>query len=151
MTRAMNEDGTPWWVSTGPPQPTSEPQAESPKFEIPTDSPEEPASVSSESWQDAMRAGLGLFTAFAQVVTETIDQQAADTPKVHSVSDCGVCPVCVAVSALKEHDPRLGGLVEGALAGVASSAEKLAELIPDAKDVVAQQLIESVVKAFIKR
>lgn len=170
MPRAMNEDGTPWWVSHGPPveQPSATPP-EPPKST--TTSVPEPEPVASDTGDraasdtstqssnplsdvgldEAMRAGLGLFSAFARVVTETVDSKfssAAEEPAApHSVADCGVCPVCVAVAALKEHDERLGGLVESALAGAASGTERLAEAVPNVKDAVSEQLLQAVTRA----
>ena len=169
MPRAMNEDGTPWWVSHGPPveQPSAA-EPEQPKgAPVPTPEPEPASETASQSSSDtstqssnplsdvgldeAMRAGLGLFSAFARVVTETVDSKfssAAEEPAApHSVADCGVCPVCVAVAALKEHDERLGGLVESALAGAASGTERLAEAVPNVKDAVSEQLLQAVTRA----
>lgn len=154
MPRAMHEDGTPWWVSHGP--------ADS--------APAEPAAATSDGampdWLrsgeqllsgfdpklagQAFNAGIGLFTAFAELVSEPLDPDRQEQT-THDIESCGVCPVCVAVAALKEHEPRIGGLVESALAGVTSSGERLAELIPNARDAVTDQLVAAVLKSVLQR
>lgn len=164
---------TPWWLSHGPAAAgtnTAGPAADNllPPLRLDVDTDFEAAATSEsqpsdesgwQQWldgfdpkaaQSALRAGLGLFTAFAQAVATPSHEPQVDSA-THSLIDCGVCPLCVAVSALKEHEPTLGGLVESAMAGVTSSAERLAEFVPNTRDAVTDQLVSAVVRSVLAR
>lgn len=163
MPRAMNPDGSPWWVSTGPPArpaaaPSQSTAGDSANSSHSSDQPNAATEGSTDwsEWLDpstvaaTMRAGVGLLTGFLAVVSQTAaaDESPAEP---HDVSACGICPVCVAVAALKEHDPTLGSWVESALAGVTSGAERVAEFVPNAKDAITEQLVAAVTKALLAR
>lgn len=162
----MSAQPAPWWLSHGPTaaRPTA---AVDLGLEVDTEfaaaaAAEQPAAADEGGWanwldgfdpqvaQSALRAGLGLFAAFAEAVSTPSNEPQLDAT-THSVADCGVCPLCVAVTALKEHEPTLGGLVESAMAGVTSSAEKLAEFVPNARDAVTDQLVSAVVRSVLAR
>lgn len=163
MPRAVNPDGTPWWVSSGPPgSPAAAGEA---KTEASPHPESEPAaapdgeSAPSGDWSEffdpavaaaTFRAGAGLLAGFLELVSSA-SRVEAEEPAPHDVATCGFCPVCVAVAALKEHDANLGNLVEGALGGVTSSAERIAELVPNAKDLITEQLVEAVVRSLLTR
>lgn len=156
MTRATNPDGTPWWVSTGPPQP-SQPQPEQPQPQpVADESPTDTASASNsffgitpESQAAALNAGLNLITAVLDVVSRPLTG-AEEQTSTHDVSACGVCPLCVGLEALREHDESLAELVESAMSGVTSSVEKLTGLVPDLAERAAEALAGSLIKMAFK-
>lgn len=171
MPRAMNPDGTPWWVSSGPPARSGEPAAgvppeAEPVVEVAVELDVESEPVGEGATQDrpgdwselldpalaaaTLRAGAGLLAGFLDLVTAETRASTAP-PTAHDVAACGFCPVCVAVAALKEHDQNLGELVESALGGVTSSAERIAELVPHSKDVITEQLVEAVARALLSK
>lgn len=164
----MSAESAPWWLSHGPGQPAAGSQPPPTLgLEVDTDfdagvDGATTAASDAGSWQQlldgfdpqaaqsALRAGLGLFAAFAEAVATPTSQAPMDAA-THSIADCGVCPLCVAVSALKEHEPTLGGLVESAMAGVTNSAERLAAFVPNARDAVTDQLVSAVVRSVLAR
>ncbi len=163
MTRATNPDGTPWWVSTGPPQPTAPhtsaalpPQGENP---TPQDAPQTSRSttdvpsnslfgITPESQAAALNAGLNLVTAILDVVSRPLTGE--DNESQHDVSTCGVCPLCVGVSALREHDADLADLVESAMAGVTGSVEKLTSMVPEMAEKLSEAVATNLVKLAFK-
>ena len=79
MTRATNPDGTPWWVSTGPPQPSAPTSGDGP-----SPAPSSPASeaqsssesflgMTAESQAAALNAGLNLVTAVLEIVAKPLN------------------------------------------------------------------------------
>lgn len=150
----MSQESTrPWWVSTGPPSPSA------PKFEIPkpasgnstNDSPGESSffGISPEAQSAAINSGLSLLSAFMEVVSKPLNGQ--EQTSTHDVETCGVCPLCVGVKALREHDENLADLVESAMKGVTSSAEKLTEVWPNAMDAITESVVSAVIKSMMKR
>lgn len=148
-----NESAKPWWVSTGPPSPTA------PKFEIPKPKVEESQKnsnsesnffgVSPEAQSAAINSGLSLLTAFMDVISKPLNGQ--EQTSTHDVDTCGVCPLCVGVKTLREHDENLADLVESAMKGVTTSAEKLTEIWPNALDTLTESVVSAVVKSMMKR
>lgn len=168
MTRATNPDGTPWWVSTGPPQPSA--PAEAASADMPHAEPEEtPAPSSSatsesasessssgsffgitpESQAAALNAGLNLVTAVLDAVSRPLTGE-PEQASTHDVSACGVCPLCVGLKSLREHDEELADLVESAMSGVTSSIEKLTGLLPEMAERAAEALAGSLIKIAFK-
>ncbi len=148
----------PWWVSSGPPSDVSH------KFEIPkakiedgskaetkTDSKAETGflGLSSEAQSAAINSGLGLLSAFMEAVSKPLNGE--NQTSTHDVEACGVCPLCVGVKALREHDENLADLVESAMKGVTSSAEKLKEIWPNAMDTLTESVVSAVVKTIMKK
>lgn len=158
----MSADSTaqPWWLSHGPgpvPKPAGDLGLEVDESSADESPTSEPAGwqhwldgLDPQAAQSAVRAGLGLFAAFADALATPSDSTRAQ-PQPHDLSECGVCPLCVAVSALKEHEPTLGALVENAMAGVTNSAERLAEFVPNARDAVTDQLVNAVMRNLLAR
>lgn len=164
MTRAMNPDGTPWWVSTGPPQP-SNPEPSSPavsdgkgeerQSSDSADGSSQSANsappffgITPESQAAAFNAGLNLVTALLDAVSRPLTGEEAASE--HDVSACGVCPLCVGVKALRDHDEDLADLVESAMAGVTSSAEKLTSMLPDLAEKLSEAVATNLVKFAFK-
>ncbi len=153
------ESAKPWWVSTGPPT------SQSPKFEIPkvknekVETSEESKTetktdsgffgISTEAQSAAINSGLGLLSAFMDAVSKPLNGQ--EQTSTHDVETCGVCPLCVGVKALREHDENLADLVESAMKGVTSSAEKLKEILPSAMDTITESVVSAVIKSMMKR
>jgi hypothetical protein len=153
------ESAKPWWVSTGPPT------SQSPKFEIPkvknekVETSEESKAetktdsgffgISTEAQSAAINSGLGLLSAFMDAVSKPLNGQ--EQTSTHDVETCGVCPLCVGVKALREHDENLADLVESAMKGVTSSAEKLKEILPSAMDAITESVVSAVIKSMMKR
>lgn len=157
------ESSKPWWVSTGPPN------AQTPKFEIPNkqtmqeedsqsqtedESAKEKSDsgffgISNQAQMAAINSGLGLLSAFMDAVSKPLNGQ--EQVSTHDVETCGVCPLCVGVKALREHDENLADLVESAMKGVTSSAEKLKEIWPTAIDTITESVVSAVIKSMMKR
>ena len=147
----------PWWVSSGPPAP------DSPKFEIPkpqetNSAPKtEPKSetennffgMSPAAQSAAINSGLSLLSTFLDVISKPLSGEAQTS--THDIEACGVCPLCVGVKALREHDPNLADLAESAMKGVTSSGEKLKELFPNALDTLTESVVSAVIKSMMKR
>lgn len=152
MTRATNPDGTPWWVSTGPPQPAA-PSQSVPSDDSQTDSMTAGDSlfgITSETQAAALNAGLNLITAVLEIVAKPLNAKDEPAAAPHDPQTCGICPLCVGLETLKEHDPALAELVESAMAGVTASAEKLTTLLPDLAERAAEALAGSLVKLAFK-
>lgn len=169
MSRATNPDGTPWWVSTGPPQP-SPPVDESPtssstaEHEAPVSAPARDTDsgdsstasagasffgITPESQAAALNAGLNLVTAVLDAVSRPLTGE-PEQSSTHDVSACGVCPLCVGLKSLREHDAELADLVESAMSGVTTSIEKLTGLLPDIAERAAEALAGSLIKIAFK-
>ncbi|MEN9693100.1 MAG: hypothetical protein RLZZ330_744 [Actinomycetota bacterium] len=150
----------PWWVSSGPPS------SDSPKFEIPkSESPkvENETNTTSEQKKDgdnffgmsagaqtaAINSGLSLLSAFLDVISKPLNGE--EQTSTHDIETCGVCPLCVGVKALREHDENLADLAESAMKGVTSSGEKLKELFPNALDTLTESVVSAVIKSMMKR
>lgn len=158
MTRATNPDGTPWWVSTGPPQPSApidspEPETESTSQSSPQAEPAASGGsifgITPESQAAALNAGLNLITAVLDVVSRPLTGE-PEQESTHDVSACGVCPLCVGLKTLREHDEELADLVESAMSGVTSSVEKLIGLLPDLAERFAETMASSLVRIAFK-
>lgn len=153
------ENSRPWWVSSGPPNP------ETPRFEIP-----KPAENTSEekttdenksgfdfsflglnpaSQSELITNGLGLLNAVVEVLGKPLNGESQKS--THDLEACGICPLCVAVKAIRTHDENLADLIESAMKGVTSSAEKLKEVWPSAVDSLTESVVSAVVKAMMKR
>ena len=156
MTRATNPDGTPWWVSTGPPQPSAPTSGDGP-----SPAPSSPASeaqsssesflgMTAESQAAALNAGLNLVTAVLDIVSKPLNPKEEAVPEPHDPSTCGICPLCVGLQTLKEHDPALAELVESAMSGVTASVEKLSGLLPELAERAAEAFASSLVKMAFK-
>lgn len=156
MTRATNPDGTPWWVSTGPPQPSApkepdQPAAQASAADAETQQTSESfLGMTAESQAAALNAGLNLVTAVLDIVAKPLNPKEDTAPAPHDPSTCGICPLCVGLQTLKEHDPALAELVESAMSGVTSSVEKLAGLLPELAERAAEALAGSLVKMAFK-
>lgn len=158
------ENSRPWWVSSGPPS------AESPKFEIPKVEPatsekskdeQEPNAeksapfdfsflgINPQTQAELFTSGISLLTAFMEVVSKPLNGQ--EQTSTHDVETCGICPLCVAVKAIREHDENLADLLESAMKGVTSSAEKLKEVLPSAVDSLTENVVSAIIKAMMKR
>jgi hypothetical protein len=149
------ETNKPWWVSNGPPA------SDSAKFEIPKTKPSaqsqsndsKPDStifgISGEAQSAAINSGLSLLSAFMDAVSKPLNGK--EETSTHDVETCGVCPLCVGVKTLREHDENLAYLVESAMKGVTSSAEKLTEIWPNAVDTLTESVVSTVVKSMMKR
>ncbi len=149
------ENSKPWWVSTGPPSPNA------PKFEVPKKETNDESAktetkdesnffgISSEAQSSAINSGLGLLAAFMDAVSKPLNGQ--EQTSTHDVETCGVCPLCVGVKTLREHDENLADLVQSAMKGVTSSAEKLKEIWPTAIDSITESVVSAVIKSMMKR
>ena len=144
----------PWWVSSGPPS------SATPKFEIPKSEPNEksektetknesPFFIPEGLQANAINAGIGLITAFMETISKPLNGQ--EQTSTHDVEACGVCPLCVGVKAIREHDESLADLIESAMKGVTSSAEKLKEVWPNAMESLTESVVSAVIKAMMKR
>ena len=165
--RPTNPDGTPWWVSSGPPTPgkpsvaeqIQEPVAEdfSSNYEPPKTHEESQSEMPSAAWfgispeqqSAAIATGLGFITAVADLVSKPLsgNQQTS----THNVETCGVCPLCVTVGAIREHDAGLADLVESAMSGVTGSMEKLTGMLPDVSDRITEAVVSAAVKTLLNR
>ena len=150
-----SETSKPWWVSTGPPT-SNTPKFEVPKTETKTEVPKTETKaesnffgISAEAQTAAINSGLGLISAFMDAVSKPLNGQ--EQTSTHDVATCGVCPLCVGVKALREHDENLADLVESAMKGVTSSAEKLKEILPSAMDSITESVVTAVIKSMMKR
>ncbi|MEY2634814.1 MAG: hypothetical protein RIS75_754 [Actinomycetota bacterium] len=178
MGRSLNPDGTPWWVSTGPPsqsvpQPAAEPavsakreqelEPEIPSTDTSSNTSESVSSHPFEAVTDvlgslgvtpaaqaaAINSGLNLLTGVMNLVSTPLNGK--EETSVHVVATCGVCPLCVGVAALREHDEGLADLVESALAGVTSSVEKVRALVPDVMDNISEAFVEAIVRTVLHK
>ena len=178
MGRALNPDGTPWWVSTGPPSQSASQAASEPAVTAPSDlHPEtEIPTANTASTKDgrtsgfsfeavndvlgsfgvtpaaqaaAINSGLNLLTGVMNLVSTPLNGK--EESSVHVVATCGVCPLCVGVAALREHDEGLADLVESALAGVTSSVEKVRALVPDVMDNISEAFVEAIVRTVLHK
>jgi hypothetical protein len=179
MARSLNPDGTPWWVSTGPPQkgeqsaqgmqpPSAESSAQPQPERSTTQTPGDPSSstqagnpmdaingvlgsigVTPEVQAAAINSGINLLTGVMNLVSTPLNGKAETS--VHVVATCGVCPLCVAVAALREHDEGLADLVESALAGVTSSVEKLSGMVPGVLDNISEAFVEAIVRTVLHK
>jgi hypothetical protein len=170
----MKADGTPWWVSSGPPTkdeptvaeqivaensaPPSAPKVETseePKVSHSDANAKDSASHSTffgidpEMQSAALATGLGLLTSVMDLIAKPSSGE--EQQSTHDPETCGVCPLCVAVSALREHDAGLADLVQSAMSGVTGSMEKLSHAFPDVADKISEALVTAAVKALLKR
>ena len=156
MTRATNPDGTPWWVSSGPPQPSAPPAEDEPSPTQPSPSSEAQSSsesflgMTAESQAAALNAGLNLVTAVLEIVAKPLNPKEEPVPEPHDPATCGICPLCLGLQTLKEHDPALAELVESAMSGVTASVEKLSGLLPELAEKAAEAFAGSLVKMAFK-
>lgn len=168
-SRPRNADGTPWWVSTGPKPAGSPTVSEQLADEAPTVGAEDTShsqNASSDSSQEnvwsslfeqvadpnkqaaVISTGLGLVTTFLDVIAKPLQDDATST---HDPQTCGVCPLCVAVAAVREQDEGLADLIESAMKGVTGSVEKLTHLLPDVTDKITEAVVAAAVKAVLHR
>lgn len=157
MTNENKPSEKPWWVSSGPPSP------DAPRFEIPKprQSSDEPKTepkpesdssffgMSSGAQAAAINSGLNLLSTFLDVISKPLNGE--EKTSVHDIEACGVCPLCVGVKALREHDENLADLAESAMKGVTASGEKLKELFPNALDTLTESVVSAVIKSMMKR
>lgn len=97
---------------------------------------------------EVVQTGLNIASGFADTFAKMFSQSPGQV--IHDVRICGVCPVCVGVSDIKERDPELGGLIENALGGVTQSYEKLKDRLPELLEPVTKLVVESLVQSFMK-
>jgi hypothetical protein len=90
-----------------------------------------------------------LLSAFLDVISKPLNGE--EQTSTHDIETCGVCPLCVGVKALREHDENLADLAESAMKGVTSSGEKLKELFPNALDTLTESVVSAVIKSMMKR
>ena len=174
--RPKNADGTPWWVSSGPPKPSepsvseqissesshseetvaNEKTSEQPRAEETHNTQHNQSSthdssffgISPEMQATAVTTGLGLLNTVLDMVAKPLSDQQQTT---HDVKSCGVCPLCVAVAAIREQDAGLADLIESAMSGVTGSVEKLSGMLPDVMDKITEALVSAAVKALLNR
>ena len=164
-----NRDNKPWWLSSGPPRhdvppATERTTAESAQQEPEAESQQKPHEqshakeqshdsssffgISPEMQATAVTTGLGLLTAVMDMVAKPMSDKQEST---HDVKSCGVCPLCVAVAAIREQDAGLADLIESAMSGVTGSVEKLSGMLPDVMDKITEALVSAAVKTLLNR
>ena len=159
------ENNRPWWVSSGPPT------TDSPKFEVPDTKSSSGGSNSQKSEEDEQKtdtgfdfsflgvnpqmqaellsSGINLLSAVIDVISKPLN--GSEQTSTHDVQTCGICPLCLAVKTIREHDESLADLIESAMKGVTSSAEKLKEVWPTKVDSLTENIVSAVIKAMMKR
>jgi len=160
MPRSLNPDGTPWWVSTGPPQSTqTSPQptptpaaAAAPSVDATASGLAGLLGITPQAQSAAISSGVGLVTAVLDLIAKPL----AGSPPVeevapHDPATCGVCPLCVAVAMVRQHDAGLADLIESAMSGVTTSAEKLVGILPNALESLSETVVEAIVRAVLNK
>ena len=142
-----------WWLTSGPPseplrdQGTADSQAK-PATETPSIAG---WAISPEVQQRTIEAGFSLFQQALSLLNPALNQ----AESTHDVAACGVCPLCVAVEALRERDPALAELMESAMKGVTENAEAVVERFDDIvkalTETVSSAVVSAALSALLKR